>query len=62
MQPNVCPGRRGKNINVAGAVEAVSVTHESLDPLTSFLSILNQTNTAHRKVNSHGLSDSSGSD
>lgn len=33
MQTVVCPGRRGKNMTVAGTVGAVSAT---LDPLSSF--------------------------
>lgn len=57
-QPIVSPGSRGKNMNVAGAVEAVSATQESLNPLSSFLAILNQTNTTHQKALFHWLSGS----
>lgn len=49
MQPSVSPGSRGKNMNVAGAIEAVSATQESPNLLSSFLSTLNQTNTTHKK-------------
>ena len=57
MQPNVCLGRGGKDVSAAGAAETISATQESLEPLTSLLSILNWTNTTHKKVNSHWLSD-----
>ena len=38
-------------------LKLVSATQETLDPLTSLLSILNWTNTTHREVSSHWLSD-----
>lgn len=58
MQPRVSPVSRGKDMNVAGAVEAVSATQESLNLLSSFLSTLNQTNTTHKKAHFHWLSGS----
>lgn len=58
MQPIVSPGRRGKNMYVAGAAEDESATQDSLNPLLSFLSTLNQTNTTHRKAHFHWLSGS----
>lgn len=51
MQPNVSLGRGGQDVSAAGAAETISATQ------TSLLSILNWTNTTHRKVNFHWLSD-----